>query len=81
LPLRRQRQAWTDMPSMSTNRRHLLGLELKAERVLAELLFDALPMGEKLNDSPSPAVDRNLAQLPELKDVVTRGRLAGMLAR
>lgn len=81
LPLRRQRQAWTDMPSMITNRRHLLGLELKAERVLAELLFDALPMGEKLNDFPSPAVDRNLAQLPELKDVVTRGRLAGVLAR
>ena len=25
LPLRRQRQVWTDMPSMITNRRHLLG--------------------------------------------------------
>ena len=81
LPLRRQRQAWTDMPSMIANRRHLLGLELEAERVLAQLLIDALPMGEQLNDPSTPAVDRNLSQLPELKDVVTRGRVADMLGR
>ena len=41
LPLRRQRQAWTDMPSMITHRRALLGLKLEAERVLAGLLVDA----------------------------------------
>ena len=81
LPLRRQRQAWTDMPSMITNRRHLLGLELEAERVLAQLLIDALPMGEQLNDLAMPAVDRNLSQLPELKDVITRRRVIKMLGR
>ena len=42
LPLRRQRKAWTDMPSMITNRRHLLGLELEAERVLAQLLISSI---------------------------------------
>ena len=81
LPLRRQRQAWTDMPSMITNRRHLLGLELEAERVLAQLLIDALPMAEQLNDLATPAVDRNLSQLPELKDVITRGRVINMLGQ
>ena len=81
LPLRRQRQAWTDMPSMITNRRHLLGLELEAERVLAQLLIDALPMQEQLDDLATPAVDRNLSQLPELKDVATRWRLVDMFGR
>ena len=81
LPLRRQRQAWTDLPSMITNRRHLLGLELEAERVLAQLLIDALPTVAQLKDSSAPAVDRNLAQLPELRDVVTLGRVSDMLGR
>lgn len=81
LPLRRQRQAWTDMPSMITNRRHLLGLELEAERVLAGLLVDALPMKEQLSDVSTPVVERNLSQLPELKDVVTRRRVVDMLGR
>ena len=81
LPLRRQRQAWTDMPSMITNRRHLLELELEAERVLAQLLIDALPMGAQLNDLAMPAVDQNLSQLPELKDVITRRRVIKMLGR
>jgi len=81
LPLRRQRQAWTGAPSMITNRRHLLGLELEAERVLAGLLVDALPMGEQLNDLSTPEVERNLSQLPELKDVVTRRRVVDMLGR
>ena len=81
LPLRRQRQAWTDLPSMITNRRHLLGLELEAERVLAQLLIDVLPMGELLNDLAAPAVDRNLSQLPELKDLVARRRVVEMFGR
>ena len=81
LPLRRQRQAWTDVPSMIANRRHLLGLELEAERVLAQLLVDAIPMGEPINDLATPPVGRNLSQLPELKDVVTRRRVVDMLGR
>ena len=81
LPLRRQRQAWTDLPSMITNRRHLLGLELEAERVLAQLLINVLPMGELLNDLAAPAVDRNLSQLPELKDLVARRRVVEMFRR
>ncbi len=81
LPLRRQRQVWTGIPSMIANRHHLLGLELEAERVLAQLLIDASPMGEQLNDLATPAVDRNLSQLPELKDVVTRRRVADMFGR
>ena len=81
LPLRRQRQAWTDVPSMIANRRYLLALELQAERVLAQLLIDALPMAEQLNDLATPAVDRNLSQLPELKDVITRGRVINMLGQ
>ena len=81
LPLRRQRQAWTDMPSMITNRRYMLGLELDAERVLAQLLFDALPTVAQLKDFSKPVVDRNLAQLPELRDVVTLGRVSDMLGR
>ena len=39
LPLRQQRQAWTDNSSMMINRRYLLGLELEAERALAQLLI------------------------------------------
>ena len=81
LPLRRQRQAWTDMPSMITNRRALLGLELEAERVLAGLLVDALPIKEQLKDVSRPVVERNLSQLPELKDVVPRRRVVDMLGR
>ncbi len=81
LPLRRQRQAWTDMPSMITNRRHLLGLELEAERVLAGLLINALPIREQLNDLATRAVDRNLSQLPELRDVISRGRVINMLGQ
>ena len=81
LPLRRQRQGWTDMPSMITTRRHLLGLELEAERVLAGLLVNALPIGEQLKDLATPAVDRNLSQLPELRDVISRGRVINMLGQ
>jgi uncharacterized protein (TIGR02444 family) len=81
LPLRRQRQVWTDMPSMITNRRHLLGLELEAERVLAGLLVNALPIGEQLKDLATPAVDRNLSRLPELRDVISRGRVINMLGQ
>ena len=69
------------MPSMITNRRALLGLELEAERVLAGLLVDALPMKEQLNDVSTPVVERNLSQLPELKDVVPRRRVVDMLGR
>ena len=81
LPLRRQRQAWYDIPDMTTNRRHLLGLELEAERVLAQLLIDAVPMEEQLNDLATPAVDRNLARLPELKDTAILRRVVDMLGR
>ena len=81
LPLRRQRQAWTDMPSMITNRRALLGLELEAERVLAGLLVDALLIKEQLNDVSTPVVERNLSQLPELKDVATLRRVVDIFGR
>ena len=81
LPLRRQRQAWTDMPSMITNRRYMLGLELDAERVLAHLLLDALPAVAQPKDFSKPVVDRNLVQLPELRDVVTLRRVSDMLGR
>ena len=81
LPLRRQRQVWTDMPSMITNRRALLGLELEAERVLAGLLVDALPVKEPLNDVSTLVVERNLSQLPELEDVFPRRRVVDMLGR
>ena len=69
------------MPSMITNRRALLGLELEAERVLAGLLVDALPMKEPLTDVSTPLVERNLSQLPELKDVIPRRRVVDMLGR
>ena len=49
---------------MITNRRRLLGLELEAERVLAGLLVDALPMGEQLNDLSTPVVDQKLVPTP-----------------
>ena len=78
LPLRRLRQAWTDVPSMTANRLHLLGLELEAERVLAKLLIDALHIEEQVSDMSTPDVDRNLARLPELKDAVTRARVSDM---
>ena len=81
LPLRRQRQAWTDMPSMIKNRRHLLGLELEAERVLAGLLVDALLIKEQLNDVSTPVVERNLSHLPELKDVATLRRVVDIFGR
>ena len=47
LPLRRQRQAWTDVPSMIANRRHLLELELEAERVLAKLLISSIEIDHR----------------------------------
>ena len=47
LPLRRQRQAWTDVPSMIANRRHLLALELEAERVLAKLLISSIEIDHR----------------------------------
>lgn len=47
LPLRRQRQAWTDVPSMIANRRHLLALELEAERVLAKLLISSIEIEQE----------------------------------
>ena len=81
LPLRHQRYAWTDVSSMTSNRHHLLGLELEAERVLAQLLISLLPIGEHLKDTAAPEVDRNLALLPELKDVVSRARVTNMLGR
>ena len=81
LPLRRQRQVWTDIPSMITNRRALLGLELEAERVLAGLLVDALLIKEQLNDVSTPVVERNLSQLPELKDVATLRRVVDIFGR
>lgn len=81
LPLRRQRNVWSDVPSLTKNRRYLLGLELEAERVLAELLIDVLPMCERLKDTSRREVDRNLALLPELKDIVSRARVTKMLGR
>ena len=50
-------------------------------KMLAQLLFDALPMVEQLNDLATPAVDRNLSQLPELNDVAARRRVVDMLGR
>ena len=66
---------------MITNRRHLLGLELEAERVLAGLLVDVLLIKEQLNDVSTPVVERNLSQLPELKDVATLRRVVDIFGR
>ena len=80
LPLRRQRQAWTNRSSMTRFRTHLLGLELEAERVLAELLINTLPAQEAV-EGGAVEVDRNLAFLPEIESAVTRDRVTKMLAR
>ena len=55
--------------------------ELEAERVLAGLLVDALLIKEQLNDVSTPVVERNLSQLPELKDVVTLRRVVDIFGR
>ena len=80
LPLRRQRHAWTDNPLMATNRGHLLGLELEAERVLANLLIKALAIGD-IARGETPAVDENLTFPPELKDPEILERVTQMLGR
>ena len=81
LPLRRQRYAWTDEPCMVINRRHLLGLELEAERVLAALLVDALPLLNPTSGRVTSEADRNLSFLPELQNADIRARVADMLRR
>ena len=81
LPLRRQRYAWTDEPCMAINRRHLLGLELEAERVLAALLVDALPLLNPTSGRVTSEADRNLSFLPELQNADIRARVADMLRR
>ena len=81
IPLRRQRYRWTDVASMAINRRHILGLELEAERVLAALLVDALPLLEPTNGEAVSEVDRNLAFLPELQNADIRARVTDILRR
>jgi hypothetical protein len=81
IPLRRLRYRWTDVASMAINRRHILGLELEAERVLAALLVDALPLLEPTNGEAASEVDRNLAFLPELQNADIRARVTDILRR
>ena len=79
LPLRQQRQAWTDNKSM-INRRYLLGLELEAERALAHLLINSLTILDAATGSPS-GIDQNLVLIPELADAASRACVSDMLAR
>ena len=80
LPLRQQRQAWTDNLSMMINRRYLLGLELEAERALAQLLINSLTILDAVTGSPSD-IDQNLVLIPELADAASRAGVTDMLAR
>jgi uncharacterized protein (TIGR02444 family) len=80
LPLRQQRQAWTDNSSMMINRRYLLGLELEAERALAHLLINSLTIPEAATGSRSD-IDQNLVLIPELADAASRAGVTDMLAR
>ena len=80
LPLRQQRQAWTDNSSMMINRRYLLGLELEAERALAQLLINSLTILDAVTGSPSD-IDQNLVLIPELADSASRAGVTDMLAR
>jgi uncharacterized protein (TIGR02444 family) len=80
LPLRQQRQAWTDNSSMMINRRYLLGLELEAERALAQLLINSLTILDAVSGSPSD-IDQNLVLIPELADAASRAGVTDMLAR
>ena len=80
LPLRQQRQAWTDNSSMMINRRYLLGLELEAERALAQLLINSLTILDAVTGSPSD-IDQNLVLIPELADAASRASVTDMLAR
>jgi uncharacterized protein (TIGR02444 family) len=80
LPLRQQRQAWTDNKSMMINRRYLLGLELEAERALAHLLINSLTILDAATGSPS-GIDQNLVLIPELADAASRACVSDMLAR
>ena len=80
LPLRQQRQAWTDNSSMMINRRYLLGLELEAERALAQLLINSLIILDAVTGSPSD-IDQNLGLIPELADAASRAGVTDMLAR
>ena len=80
LPLRQQRQAWTDNSSMMINRRYLLGLELEAERALAQLLINSLTILDAVTGSPSD-IDQNLVLIPELAAAASRAGVTDMLAR
>ena len=80
LPLRQQRQAWTDNSSRMINRRYLLGLELEAERALAQLLINSLTILDAVTGSPSD-IDQNLVLIPELADAASRAGVTDMLAR
>ena len=80
LPLRQQRQAWTDNSPMMINRRYLLGLELEAERALAQLLINSLTILDAVTGSPSD-IDQNLVLIPELADAASRASVTDMLAR
>ena len=80
LPLRQQRQAWTDNSSMMINRRYLLGLELEAERALAQLLINSLTILDAVTGSLSD-IDQNLVLIPELADAASRAGVTDMLAR
>ena len=80
LPLRQQRQAWTDNSPMMINRRYLLGLELEAERALAQLLINSLTILDAVTGSPSD-IDQNLVLIPELADAASRAGVTDMLAR
>lgn len=77
LPLRRQRQLWTEDASMMANRRHLLGLELDAERVLAKILAAALPVDDSYSHGADCAT-QNLALIHELADDQTKASLIGL---
>ena len=80
LPLRRQRRLWSEDTAMMTNRSHLLGLELDAERVLAKILAAALPV-DPLQPQGADCTHQNLAVIAELEDDRARASLIGLFGK
>ncbi len=80
IPLRAQRKEWTDEPALAAHRRHLLGLELEAERVLSTLLTGAIAINTA-TQCGADCVAKNLDHLSDTGDFETKRRLLNLLVR
>ena len=80
IPLRAQRTEWTDEPALAAHRRHLLGLELEAERVLSTLLTGAIAINTS-TQCGADSVAKNLDHLSDTGDFETKRRLLNLLVR